>query len=394
MIKHCIPVIERLFSLLVVFLLLSATVMWSGRFWGKDWLTAAQQPGISLVGQSSPVLPAPNVLAQLGLESTQLTPSDSAAWHIEVAGESAGYLVASAPLAPKVTGFSGATPVYVWLDNEMTIRDIVPGEHAETPDFFQRAAAKVFGQLKGLSAAEALEQEVDGATGATYSSLALTENVKAVLATYGEGAALQRQEPAIGWGRLLAMIAVVLAGILVAWRFRGNLGLRVTVLVLNVGVTGFWCGQFLSLTLLRGWLTNGIDVWLYLPTLILLGVALIMPYFGFRNHYCTWTCPFGSLQELAYRFPVPKLKLSSRAYRIMRKVRLVLLLSLLALLWMGYGLFLLDYEPFSAFLLTAAAPAVMGMAGGIVLLSLFVPQPWCRCCCPIGALLNLAEQDK
>lgn len=49
-------------------------------------------------------------------------------------------------------------------------------------------------------------------------------------------------------------------------------------LVLNVVVLGFWCGQFLSLSLLRGWIANGFDPIIYLPTLIILATAVLMPF--------------------------------------------------------------------------------------------------------------------
>ena len=54
----------------------------------------------------------------------------------------------------------------------------------------------------------------------------------------------------------------------------------------------------------------------------------------------------------------------------------------------------LEYEPFSAFMVVTAAPAVMILAGIFVVLGIFIPHPWCQCCCPVGAVLNLAEKTK
>ena len=100
------------------------------------------------------------------------------------------------------------------------------------------------------------------------------------------------------------------------------------------------------------------------------------------------------LGSLAYALPVPKLKLSAGALRVMHRVRTVVLALLLLALWLGFGASLLDYEPFTAFLFTTAAPAVLVLAAAFVVLAVFVPAPWCHALCPMGELLNLAEPSK
>ena len=78
----------------------------------------------------------------------------------------------------------------------------------------------------------------------------------------------------------------------------------------------------------------------------------------------------------------------------MSRVRMATLMLLLLWLWAGMGAEILDYEPFSAFLLTSAQPVVLILAGVFVLAGMFVPRLWCHCFCPTGALLHLAERDK
>ena len=53
----------------------------------------------------------------------------------------------------------------------------------ETPKFFARAKA-VLQQFEGLTVAKAQKAEVDGVSGATFSSNALTKNVKLGLEYY------------------------------------------------------------------------------------------------------------------------------------------------------------------------------------------------------------------
>ena len=78
----------------------------------------------------------------------------------------------------------------------------------------------------------------------------------------------------------------------------------------------------------------------------------------------------------------------------MRRIRLAVLGLLLLLLWCGLASFLLDYEPFTAFLVQSASPVVLALAGCFVVASCFVPHLWCHCFCPVGELLDLSENDK
>jgi polyferredoxin len=75
----------------------------------------------------------------------------------------------------------------------------------------------------------------------------------------------------------------------------------------------------------------------------------------------------------------------------MRRVRYTVLFLLLMALWLGVGTAVLDYEPFTAFLVSTALPGVLVLAGAFVLLGIFIPRPWCHLLCPVGTLLDLAE---
>ena len=392
MIKQIIPFVERLFSLLVVFLMLSATTLWSGQFFGKDWLNTSSGPQEKVSLQVA----APNAreMAQLRLSGKRLVPQDSITWVVKDGQQSLGVVISSLSLAQDVIGYAGNTPLFVYIDTEGTIQGIATMANDETPGFFRRAKRGILGEWKGLTVEEALDTEVDVVTGATYTSRSLNENVRAVLSAYAATDLMRHDAPAIGWGRTLLLFAVFAFGLVVSWRFRGIRWLRLAVMVLNVGITGFWCGQFLSLSILHGWIQNGVDLVLYLPTIVMLVLAIVLPYIGKSHYYCNWMCPYGSLQDLAWQLPLPKVKISAKAYKRMGQLRLWILLILLLMMWMGTGFFLIDYEPFTAFIVSAAAPAVIVLAASFVVLGIFIPHPWCRCVCPVGTLLNLAEEKK
>lgn len=383
------PLLGRLLSLLVVLLMLTAAAAWTGRLFGQPLGGVVRADGDA----STP--PDSAVLARLGLADAVLSPCDSAAWTVAKRdGQGRGILVGSERYAGDISGFAGPTPIYIYIDDDGRVAGLAAAPNGETPHFFGQARDGLFPQWLGKSVSDAARAEVDAVSGATYSSRALVNTVRRTLAARQAAVASGSVAPVIGWGRTLAALAAVAVGLLVAWRWPGRKALRLLVLGLNVAVLGFWCGQFLSVSLLRGWVSDGLSFVLYLPAVALLLVAVVLPYAGKPRYYCTWVCPYGSLQELVWNLPLPKWKVRPAVYKVLRGVRFAVLMALLLLLWSGFGAYLLDYEPFTAFLLTSAPPAVLILAGGFVALGAFVPRLWCNGLCPLGALFDLAENKK
>ena len=392
MLKKTIPFLEHVFSLLVVFLLLASTTIWSGRLLGYDWLNSSEsEQSVELAIAA----PTEEEIGVLGLADKKLVPRDSMTCTVvSESEEKQGIVLSSSLFTEEFIGYAGTTPLFVYVDKEGKVQSVAPAANEETPGFFRRAAKGILDKWNGLSVEEALNLDVDVVSGATYTSKSLISNVRSVLSVYVAADMSKTYEPVIGWPRTIALFIVFAIGLMAATRFRGIKWLRLVVLILNTGVTGFWCGQFLSVSILRGLVQNGTDVVLYLPTIVMLLMALILPFFRKKNYYCLWMCPYGSLQELAWKLPVPKVKLGTKAYKRMGQLRMAILMALLATLWMGFGLSILEYEPFSAFIVSTAVPAVMILAAAFVVIGIFIPHPWCQCVCPVGALLNLAEEKK
>ena len=390
--KKTNPTIQRLFSLLLVFLLLASTTISTGRLLGCEWASSVSSESEKPVEQS---ITAPNQeeMAALGLEGKTLIARDSISWSVvDEAKEKAGIVLSSGLQTGKFMGYNGSTPVFVYLDEDNTIQSVVGGANDETPGFYRRASEGILDKWNGLSVTDAISQEVDVVSGATYTSQSLIDNFRTTLSIYAETNLSRSYEPVIGWTRTIALFIVFALGLTVAFRYKKIRWLRTLILVLNTAITGFWCGQFLSFSILHSMVQNGTDIILYLPTAVMLLLAIIMPYFKKKNYYCLWMCPYGSLQELAWKLPLPKVKIGAKAFKVMHKIRLVILSLLIILLWVGIGMSVLDYEPFSAFIVVTAAPAVMILAGAFIILGIFVPHPWCQCFCPVGAVLNLAEK--
>lgn len=392
------PILSRLFSLLLVFLLLASTTITTGELLGYNWQNKDTELETGTGKAVEQGIPAPTTdeMTNLGLENKTLIPLDSMSWKVINASKvQEGFLISSALQASKFMGYNGSTPIFIYIDNDHKIQAVTASEqHDETPSFYQRATEGILSQWNGLKVKDAIDLPVDVVSGATYSSQSLIDNFRTSMAIYEETSLSRSYEPVVGWTRTISLFIVFTIGLVVSFRFKKVRWMRTFVLILNTAVTGFWCGQFLSFSILRGMVQNGTNILLYLPTVVMLLLAILMPYFHKKNYYCLWMCPYGSLQELAWKLPLPKVKIGAKAFKVMHKVRLGILGLLIILLWTGVGMTVLEYEPFSAFIVVTAAPAVMILAGLFVLLGIFIPHPWCQCFCPVGAVLNLAEKTR
>ncbi len=86
-------------------------------------------------------------------------------------------------LAKHVKGFNGPTPLQITVDNGR-ITKIEAGANSESPRYFKMAQKKIFPQYIGKTVDEAISLKPDGASGATYSSKAITENIRIGLSDY------------------------------------------------------------------------------------------------------------------------------------------------------------------------------------------------------------------
>ncbi len=82
-------------------------------------------------------------------------------------------------LCQKVDGFMGPTPLEIRIRKD-TIIDVIALPNEETPRYFYDAS-KILKKWIGLTPKKGLELEVDAVTGATFSSVALIENMRAGL---------------------------------------------------------------------------------------------------------------------------------------------------------------------------------------------------------------------
>jgi polyferredoxin len=207
-------------------------------------------------------------------------------------------------------------------------------------------------------------------------------------------AAKNAKEPSI-WEKFdlsiktIAGLIVVLMAAIIPLYYKSK-KYRTIQQILNTIVLGFWSGSFLSYTLFLSYASNGINWYVSIIPIIMLITAFIYPLFGKKNYYCNYICPCGSLQELVGKTSKKKWKIKSKYIVMLNRFRKILWATVTVLMLCGIGFEWMDYEIFSAFIFTSASVVVLILAAIFILLSYFVPRPYCRFVCPTGTFIKMA----
>ena len=385
--------VARLLSLVVVVLILAAAaILRDGRILGHDLREAHEAKALKN-------------------DTLEVTPDGA-------------LVVNTKPLAKDVQGYGGPVPLKIHIkDGRVAAVEAEP--NAESPDFFNRAK-ELLNHWQNKSVDEALAEEVDAVSGATFSSKAIIANMQRGLAyakqrgQWGEDGsvgALRTSVPPIEGGSAGALetsappivgssvgaadtsaphivaLVVVLLGAVVPL-FYNNRRLHLVQLAVNVVVLGLWTGTFVSYTLFLRIFAGGVSlsaIGALAAPLLMLIVALIYPLAGRSGHYCANICPFGSAQELAGKLSRRKLRITPRVLKLLSVLRNLLWGVLMALLLTGTCTAWIDYELFTAFLYSSASVWVIVLAALFLVLSVWVPRPYCRFVCPTGALIKSVE---
>lgn len=368
----------RLLSLVVVVLILAAAaILRDGRILGHDLREAHEAKALKN-------------------DTLEVTPDGA-------------FVVNTKPLAKDVQGYGGPVPLKIHIkDGRVAAVEAEP--NAESPDFFNRAK-ELLNHWQGKSVDEAMSEEVDAVSGATFSSRAIIANMQRGLAyakqhgQWGEdgsvGALGTSASPIEGGSAgaletsappIVALIVVLLGAVVPL--FYNNRRLHLVQLAVNVVVLGLWTGTFVSYTLFLRIFAGGVSlsaIGALAAPLLMLIVALIYPLAGRSGHYCANICPFGSAQELAGKLSRRKLRITPRVLKLLSVLRNLLWGVLMALLLTGTCTAWIDYELFTAFLYSSASVWVIVLAALFLVLSVWVPRPYCRFVCPTGALIKSVE---
>ncbi len=135
-------------------------------------------------------------------------------------------------------------------------------------------------------------------------------------------------------------------------------------------------------------------------TLILFGVTLLLS-IVFRRSFCGLLCPFGALQEffgmIGKKIFGKRLTMPEKIDKPLRYLKYVVLFFTVFYAWKTVGLWVVPYDPWSAYahLSEGIASVWAESAVGLIILaitiigSIFYDRFFCKTLCPMGALYGL-----
>lgn len=290
-------------------------------------------------------------------------------------------------------GYAGEIKMAVAVSPEGTIIGLAIIEQRETASFFQRVLRSgLLQSLEGKAYSDpfALDQDIDGVTGATYSSRALADAARRAsrkVASINLGLpAIKEPSPPIQLGIPEAvLIALFVFGIIGRLkRFKYKKTARWVSMLVGLSVLGFIYNQPLTLVQINKMLLGFWSAWqTHLYWYLLLAGILFIYTIGNRNPYCEWFCPFGSTQECLGVIGGAKRRIPERFYTFLRWFQRALALFAIVLALLYRNPSISSYEVFGAFFHLIGSTFNFALLGVVLIASLFLRRPWCSYLCPL-----------
>lgn len=346
--------------------------------------------------------PEPVTLAEvqsLFPEAQTFSPSKQRSGWFQVqdrASTTIGYVVRTSPYTDNGHGYKGPTESLVAVDPQaQTVLGLRIRRSYDTPEYVERVrtdedfpktlAGRSIDDWAHIDFSQA---KIEGVSGATQTSFAIADGIrKRFLADE------QTPQAASYVNRWNVGLVLLIFGAL-ALTFtplRTHRRIRTVWQVILVVTFLFWLGDLLSLSLLAGWARHGLP-WQTAPaTLLLVAVALLIPWTTQKQIYCQQLCPHGAAQTWLGKFKRLHIAIPASVHRWLLRLPLGLLLLAIIL-----GLFVPSFElawlePFDGWVLKGGAIVSLILAIVGLIASLFIPQAYCRYGCPTGELLRFVK---
>jgi FMN-binding domain/4Fe-4S binding domain len=286
--------------------------------------------------------------------------------------------------------YGGPLKVAAVVDRQKQIQYLAILDSADTHSYLDKVVGLgILDQFTGKS----IEQmpEVDGISGATFSSVAIINGVESAVqkirsAKFGMPV-MEKQEPAATpetFNIILICMFFLSALVITNKRFKPKRKARAVLLMLSVITLGFWLDIQFSIStvvsLLSGYWLKGMATYTASLCLVLAVIVFIVTK---KNLFCTFICPFGAVQEGLGKITgcsPPKQK------RWMDWIaRTWVLIVLLAALYFQTPSDAM-YEPFSMAFNFIGSGITYGLTILIVFASLAIKRPWCNLFCPVKSM--------
>lgn len=322
----------------------------------------------------------------------ELSTKDQVTYAVLRDGTPVGQLLCSSKFSAAIHGYAGETPMVVIADNRGNIiaTDILT--NSETKKFVDRIRNHgLFNSWDSAQIGNNMPMP-DIISGATLTSSAIIDNVRATLQHVTNNKQNLTSTPTKSIVTESIVLAVVILSLICFFIPRQTRWLRIPMLLLSIGIIGVWQGAFVSVNLLYNWTINGTQFASRFALISIVLCAVIIPLILNRSWYCNYLCPFGATQELLGMINKKKLTLPHWLLTAAHRLRQIILLAIVVLLFTVPNFDPSQIEPFTIFMLNSAAISVIVIASISLVGSLFIQRMWCRLLCPTGEILSLLQR--
>ena len=340
--------------------------------------------------------------------ASELIPSSthpSLLYILDANGSKLGQVGRSSPHADQIIGYQGPVDSLLIMESNgtlkaMSIRSSFENQpYADYPNDDAYFASLFTGRsIPQLADMNLTEEEVEGVSGATMTSMAMAEGIVKTASSWERERlhSLEAKKPLLNWkARDYGSLAVILLAGFVAFTKRGKTKFfRISLQVLLVCYLGLVNGDILSQALFAGWAQSGVP-WERAPILALLSLAaLIVPIATGKSFYCHQLCPHGAAQQWMRKLKKKPLRLPKKLDKALQFLPAGLLALVVFLSFTGSTHTVAILEPFDAYVWEVAGGITIAIALLSLVASAFVPMAYCRYGCPTGAVLKLFEFKK
>lgn len=362
------------------------------------------------MGGSAPSLKfdaKPNVANVKSLFPTmsRIEPTDrSNIWDVfSDSNDKIGFVLSTTPDADQLSGYQGPTATLAAFDTDGKCVGLIVDQTYENQPYANYLNSDRYFQkfyvgktLKEISEMAPDENDIDGVSGATMTSMCVADGLflaaKKAMEPPIEIAGSRFSRSAMSWWADVSTVLLTIFGVMLSFgRFGKQKKLRIGFQLAVIIFLGFINGHMLSQASVVGWSKHAIP-WSVAPGLVLLSLAaLAIPIVSKHQPYCRHICPFGAIQQLAKKRTNWKLKISKSLDRILSFIPFALLLLVVIVAMTGSGFNLASIEPFDGFAFRVAGWATIGVFVVGLCFSLVSPMAYCRYGCPTGALLEFLK---
>jgi hypothetical protein len=311
-----------------------------------------------------------------------------AAYQDEAQTELIGYVAIA-----EADGYGGPLTMAVGVDPEGVVIGVVTADHKETPSWMERVMDAYFTDTlidKPYTDSFVLGEDLDGVTGATYTSKALAEAAlkgSQAVATHLGLAVEESPPPKIIFGipeiTLIALFALGFFGH--QRKFKYTKQARWVTMIVGLIVLGFIYNKPLTLSMINQVLLGFWPQWqTNLYWYLLLGGIIFVFTVDNKNPYCSWFCPFGAAQECMGAIGGSKVRSPGKQYRNLLKWTqrgLAWFAIVIALWFRNPGIS--SYEIFGTLFKLVGTSWQFVLLGIVLIVGLFFSRPWCAYLCPL-----------